>query len=259
MKLSIVEKVLIFFIDTDYVSTILDILEQNSVGAGYFGRSAISPVEGIEKQRNFAICKKGKEAFLMMGIPIHPTGFFVERKTWKRGNFKKFFYESEKYGIYPHAYALGIIAAKRDVIYSPIPFYKFMYRGDNRRSRFYEKRKVKDYWWLPDVVMKTDNQLILYLSQFADDEYKEEFICRRFRHGLYRATLLYRRVEANVLDMERYGLEIRNVPQWELLLGSLKYRIVFQYILEKLQMKEDMKHQIYRIWYENIKMILNEG
>lgn len=247
-------------IDVSYLTVILDILEKNSVGAGYFGKSAISPVKGIKRQTNFSVCGKGREAFLMMGIPIHPTGFFVEKKIWKCGNYKKFFYESDKYGIYPHAYVLGVIAVKRDVLFSPIPFYESMYRLNNKRSRFYEKKTNKDYWWLPDSVMSTDNRLILYLSQFADDSYKEEFICQRFKHALYRTTLWYRKVAGNQLDMDRYGLPIKNISSWVLIFYSLKYRLVFTHILNRLQMKhKGIIKQIDKIWLENLKTIIKEG
>ncbi len=246
-------------IDVRYLTTILDILEKNSVGAGYFGKSAVSPVREIERQKNFAVCRKGREAFLMMGVPIHPTGFFVERNIWREKNYKRFFYESNKYGIYPHAYVLGMIAAERDVLYSPIPFYESMYRLNNKRSRFYEKKANKDYWWLPDSVMNTDNRLIMYLSQFADESYKEEFICQRFSHALYRTTLWYKKIAANQLDMERYGLPIKNISSWELIFYSLKYRMVFSHVLKKLQMEhENVVKQVNKIWLENLKTIIRE-
>lgn len=244
-------------IDVSYLMTILNILEQNSVGGGYFGKSEISPLDGISKQKNFAICKKGREASLMMGVPVHPTGFFVEREMWEKGDYKKFFYESDKYGIYPHAYILGIIASKRDMLYSPIPFYYYMYRLNNKSSRFYEKNIRKDYWWLPDSVIKTDNQLLLYLSKYADDSYKKELVYRRFKHGIYRATILYKKVVANQMEMERYGLQVKNVSTEELLLNSLKYRVTFNYILNRLQMRSrSITNQINEIWYENIKTIM---
>lgn len=246
-------------IDVSYLTIILDILEKNSVGAGYFGKSAISPVKELERQRNFAICKKGREAFLAMGVPIHPTGFFVKKEVWKQGNYKKFFYESDKYGIYPHAYVLGIIASKRDVLFSPISFYQYMYRQNNKRSRFYDKKINKDYWWLPDSVMSTDNRLILYLSQYADDAYKEEFICQRFRHALYRTTLLYKKVVGNQLEMERYGLPVKIISSWELIINSLKYRLVFAHVLNKLEMRhKSIVNQIDQIWIENLKEIMKE-
>ena len=44
----------------------------------------------IAKRKHYAICRKGREAFLTMaGVPIHPTGFLVQRDLWKKGDYKK--------------------------------------------------------------------------------------------------------------------------------------------------------------------------
>lgn len=246
-------------IEIRYLKTILDILEKNSVGAGYFGRSSIVPIEGVEKKTNYAICKKGRIGFLTVGgIPIHPTGFFVERDLWKTSNFKKFFFE-KKFGIYPHSYVIGIISINRDILYSPISFYYHVYNRNNSKSRFYSKRNEKNYWWLPDTVIKTYNALILYLIKFADVAYKDEFICKRFADGLYRATFFYKNISADQEEMERYGIDIEFVNSWKLLLISVKYRCVFGYILNRVGAEEkDILNNINNLWISNLKAIFKQ-
>lgn len=246
-------------IEVNYLSIILDILEKNSVGGGYFGRSALYPVGGILKRKSYAVCNKGREAFLTMaGVPVHPTGFVVRRSIWKKGNYKKYFYESNSYGIYPHSYVFGEIAIKNPMIFSPIPFYSYTYRGSNKLSRFYEKNKIKDYWWFPENTIKTDTQLMLYLSKIGDESYREEFICRRFKDALNRATFVYKKVTANQQEMEHYGFEARYVSGWELLQISIKYKIFFLRILRKMKIdRKEFRKKIQNIWIENLNKILN--
>lgn len=247
-------------ISIKYLPVVLDILEKNSVGGGYFGRSALYPAEGIVNRGNYVICNKGREAFLTMaGVPIHPTGFFVQRTLWKNGKYEKFFNKSDKYGIYPHSYVLGELAIKNDIIYSPIPFYSYTYIGSNKISRFYEKKADKDYWWMPKNTISTDNRLMLYLGRIADDSYRGEFICRRFRDALNRATFAYKRVAANQQEMEHYGLSTSYVYGCELLQISVKYKMEFVHVLKKLQINSnEIQRQLKVIWYENLKAILKE-
>lgn len=248
-------------IDPNYLPVILDALEKNTVGGGYFGKSMQYPVKGLIKKGAYSICKKGREAFLVMaGVPIHPTGFFVKRTVWKKGHFRKFFYQTSKYGIYPHSYVLGKIAVGMDMIYSPIPFYDFIYTGSNKVSGFYGKNCKKGYWWMPDSVIKTHNCLMLYLSAVADESYKKEFICRRFNDALYRATLLYKKTVENQMEMEHYGFQAGYVFQWELLWISVKYKISFLYMLSKMNtVGADMYKQLRNIWISNLKAIMKNA
>jgi len=247
-------------ISINFLPIILDILQKNSVGGGYFGRSALYPVKGVEKNTYYAICKKGREAFLTMaGVPVHPTGFFVQRNVWKENSFKKFFYQSDKYGIYPHSYVLGEVAVNNDMIYSSIPFYSYVYKGSNKVSRFYDRNKNKAYWWLPENAIKVGNQLMFYLCRIVDSSYKGEFICRRFKDALSRATIVYKKVAANQQEMEHYGLAASYISGWELLRISVKYKMSFMYVLKKMGMNgEKIQKQIRAIWIENLKTIMEE-
>lgn len=241
-------------VDVSMISDILDLLEENVIGAGYIGKSVMS-LEGSERRGKFAIYPKGKAAFLAMaGVPIHPTGFLVNKRVWSKLHFRKFFDQDEKYGIYPHSYVLGIIATKQNMLYMPVSFYTYVYKGENKRSAFYQKSHNKNYWWLPDNVIKTTNQLILYLYHFADDEYKEEFIVRRVKDGIIRATRGYKAATSDVLEMEHYGMETHKVSKVEMLNISIKYYFIFMHVLDKLNIKsKKMKRKLNRVWMENLK------
>lgn len=247
-------------IAVNYLPMILNFLEKNHVGGGYFGKSKMYPVKEVDKKVGYAICNKGREAFLTMaGVPIHPTGFFVQRQAWISGDFKKFFYKQDKYGIYPHSYVLGELSVKNDMMFSPIRFCSYEYRGSNRVSRFYEKNLNKDYWWLPDSVIKTDNQLMLYLSQIAECSYKEEFICKRFAMALDRATFGFKRASANKEEMAHYGFKATYISGWKLLWISIKYRQVFIHLLKKMNVVEkESRKRLENIWMDNLKSIFRD-
>lgn len=242
-------------INVDNLVKILDLLEKHTVGAGYIGKSAMKL---DKKKENLVIYNKGREAFLTMaGVPVHPTGFLINRMQWKKGNYQKFFYQYQKYGIYPHSYVLGRVAVQSDMLYMPVSFCSYVYAGENRKSIFYEKIKSKDYWWLPDSVMRTANQLILYLYKFADDEYKKDFVCRRFQDGLYRATLGYKGTASNSLEMAHYGLSTQYVSNTELFFISLKYLFVFTYVQKKLRCQvKNIRKELIKIWVTNLKDII---
>ena len=108
----------------------------------------------------------------------------------------------------------------------PVKFCKCIYSGESKRSRFYEKKIKKDYWWLPQNVMKTSNQMILYLHQYVIDRaWDEEFVCRRFAEGLQRATITYKNTVGNSMEMAHYGLPAVNISTSELVWCSFKYII----------------------------------
>ncbi len=247
-------------IAVNYLRMILDILEKNNVGGGYIGKSKMYPIEELDRKVGYVICNKGREAFLTMaGVPIHPTGFLVQRQAWINGDFKKFFYKQEKYGIYPHSYVLGELSVECDMMFSPIRFCSYKYRGSNRVSRFYEKNHNKEYWWLPDSVIKTDNQLMLYLSKIADCSYKEEFICRRFKMALDRATFGFKKAMANKEEMEHYGFKATYISGWKLLQISIKYRQVFTHLLKKMDVAEGRScKRLDDIWMDNLKSIFRD-
>lgn len=244
-------------IDVSTIPDILDLLEDCAIGAGYIGKTVID-LAGSERRGKFAIYPKGKRAFLAMaGVPVHPTGFLVSKEIWDKLSFEKFFDQDVKYGIYPHSYVLGIIAAKQNMLYMPVLFHTYRYRDENKRSAFYQKNNQKNYWWLPDNVMKTANRLILYLYHYAGDEYKEEFVVKRAEEGLIRATRNYKYTVSDPLEMEHYGLEANDVSRIELFGISIKYYLVFKHILSKLDIRSKrMRRKWNKIWMENFEYIV---
>lgn len=245
-------------ISVNYIISLLDILENFSVAGGYVGISAINLTHKMSENADYEILEKGREAFtIMAGVPIHPTGFLVNREYWQAGKYRKFFCNQAKYGIYPHSYVLGALASQANMLYMPVAFWKSFYRGCNRHSRFYGKSGQKDYWWLPDSVIKAANCLLLYLYPLADDEYKEEFLCNRLREGIYRSTIGYRNTVSMKSEMDRYGLQAHNVSKVRMLLIILKYKIVFRHILKKLDgEKKCNRFHFISIWNQGIYDVL---
>lgn len=228
----------------DYIIYLLEILENSLIAGGYVGISAMSLTHTVGGNTDYEVLKKGRDAFVAMaGVPVHPTGFLVKREYWQRGNFKRFFYDQKKYGIYPHSYVLGELAIQADMLYMPVVLWKSSYRGSNRYSHFYEKSDRKEYWWLPDSVIKAANSLILYLYPLADDEYREEFLRNRLRECIYRSTIGYRNMAAKKSEMDHYRLEVSNVSKSKMILILLKYRIIFSHILKKTGRKNGLNNR----------------
>ncbi len=194
----------------------------------------------------------------MAGVPVHPTGFLVNRKYWLERKYEKFFNNQKKYGIYPHSYVLGELAVQADMLYMPIVFWRSSYHGCNRYSRFYRKSDKKDYWWLPDNVIRAANCLILYLYPLAGDECKEEFLCCRLREGIYRSTVGYRNTVRKKSEMERYRLNVCEVSEGEMLIILLKYKMIFTHILNKIDKgKKYNRHCFQAVWNQGIRDILS--
>ncbi len=248
-------------ISVNALGKVLDILESHPVGAGYIGKSEIC-VENQAKdvQKGAIVLKGGKEAFVTMaGVPVHPTGFLVSKEEWRTGRFRKFFYQSEKYGIYPHSIVLGNIAFRRDLLYMPLPFCSYAYVGNNKKSRFYEKRSNKDFWWESENMMQASNRMVLCLAKLADYAYKEEFACQRFQGGLRRVTFIYRQIVADKKEMDHYGQPVHRASKIELVRNALKYYISFAHILHKIRADSiKTKWKITRLLMDNLKDIVLE-
>lgn len=239
------------------ITHLLNILENSLIAGGYVGMSAMDLTHSMSGSADYEILKKGGEAFVAMaGVPVHPSGFLVNRAYWSKGNYKKFFANQKKYGIYPHSYVLGELAIKDNMLYMPIAFWKSNYHGCNRYSRFYEKSDRKDFWWLPESVMKAANCLMLYLYPLAGAEYKESFLCNRLRESIYRSTIGYRNTVANKSEMGRYGVEVYYVSKSRMVLILLKYIIIFSHILKKLDREKICRrHSFILIWKQGFRDI----
>lgn len=234
------------------VRMLLDTLQRNEVGAGYVGKSALSD------QSNVKIYKEGRDAVLAMGgIPVHPTGFFVNQKVWKEQHVKKYFYMDEKYGIYPHAYVLAKVAVKYPLMNIPIPFCSYSYAGTAQKSRFYDKSEKKNYWWLPKEIIRNANLLILYLTGVCDASYRDEYIIQRFRNSLYRSTVGYKLTVGSKKEMNHYGKNVKRVTAAEMVLISAENLLTMQALVKKLNMSSfSMRAKLCKCWMENLSNIV---
>lgn len=238
---------------------LIDLLEKYEVSGGYIGASAIKELKESQTEEKAYIYSKGKDAFLYMGgVPVHPTGFIVHRQFWGQCQMKKFFYLTDKYGIYPHSYVLAHMALYGDLLYIPSNFYSYKYIGKNSKSRFYKKNDR--FWWMPESVMDVAIKLIFYLYPFADTEYGDEFIIRRFQDGLYRSTITYKETIGCKSEMEHYGLYPKDVSNLELLWISIWFCLRFLTFLKKqnIESKKSIVTMMYSSWKSIVGKIIKE-
>lgn len=258
-------KYILHVLDRDTINilqlhSLLDILEKYEISGGYIGLSAIEA--SIEKQigHKVYLYKLGKEAFLYMGgVPVHPTGFIVCRMFWKECQSKKYFYLTEKYGIYPHSYVMAYMALKGDMLYIPANFYSYKYTGKNSESRFYQSYKGKrNFWWTPVSVEQTAMKLLFYLYPYADSDYQERFIVRRFGDGLYRATVSYKETVSNKAEMAHYGVNARTISDVELLVTGIWYYCLFTKGMDRFYTGDvkKMKRELRRSWRKIMSCVL---
>lgn len=224
---------------------LLDLLEEYDISGGYIGLSAIDASKDRQIGKSAYLYKKGKEAFLYMGgVPIHPTGFIVLWETWERcrHQIKRYFYLTEKYGIYPHSYVMAHMALRGDMLYIPADFYFYKYIGKNSESRFYQFYKGKrNFWWLPENVLETAVKLLFYLYPYAGWDYQKDLIIRRFGDGLYRATKSYKDTAADKAEMAHYGVKERSISDIELLVTGIWYYSQFMKVEKKFCIDNDKK------------------
>lgn len=215
---------------------LLELLEKYDISGGYIGMAAIESVPNRIIGKKTYMYNKGEEAFLYMGaIPVHPTGFIVRRQYWEQCQFKKYFYQIEKYGIYPHSYVMAHMALRGDMIYVRSDFCSYKYVGKNSRSRFYQFYKAgHEFWWTPESVLKVAVKLVIYLYPYAGTAYQDNFIVRRFGEGLYRATMSYRETLKNKEEMSHYGLTTKKISNMELFMIGIWYYFAFCSVLEKV-------------------------
>lgn len=239
-------------LDIPQLRRLIGLLEKYDISGGYAGISAIDVKKERQKGRNTYLYNKGGEAFLYMGgVPVHPTGFIVRKRVWEQCRLKKYFYMTDKYGIYPHSYALAHMALCGDMLYAPSKFYTFRYIGKIRKSRFYRNCKKKpDFWWKPESVLKTALKLAAYLYPYADKEYRDDFIVRRFGDGLHRATEDYRIISADMHTMSHYGVGTKDVSDMELLAAGIWYYFAFWAPLDRRYAgdKKALKRALRKRW-----------
>ncbi len=219
------------YIDTDMILSLLGFLENNDVGAGYLGMFFYSMPESIANGE-IAVHKRGEDtAAKYGGLPFHPTGFFVAKDEWKKGDYKLFFYDESKFGIYPHSYVMCIVAMSADIVTVPGVFCKCVY-SNRELSGFYNK-KNNDFWWKPSVTFVTNVKMVTRLYRnFKDIEAKKRFIINSFSNNLLRATIRSRLEMLDAGQMRRYGQSVKNISLVEMLLINYLYTIKY-YVFQK--------------------------
>lgn len=245
-------------IDTKKLVWLCNLLEKIELAGGYICHYKLGSYPHKCNKQEIQIYDKGEEALLMFGgVPVHPTGFFIKTDLWKKGRFKKFFYEERKYGIYPHSYVFAALALKASLGYIETKFYE-TYNSNKNKSFFYSGNRIKDYWWKPENVTKNANISMQYILKFIPDDLKIKFICQRYEEGLYRATILYRQVAADKKNMERYGLQVRKILLPELLCAAIAYQFESQIILKRRvpHYYTEIRGELIKIWKNTLHQIL---
>ncbi len=146
------------------------------------------------------------------------------------------------------------LALQGDLLYMPMSFYSYKYIGSCKKSRFYDNKSKKEFWWLPRNVISVCSKIILYLYNCASEDYVEEFIIRRFSDGLYRATFSYRRNVSDFNEMKHYGQKVKKVSKAELISINIKCYYTFIYFLNRLclKRKREIRRELNHISINNM-------
>lgn len=235
---------------------LLDFLEEEKAECGHCGMAADfkdGTIYDLENKDMF-IFQSGRDALMAMGgIPVHPTGFVIKKALWEQYDFKKYFYEEEKYGIYPHSYVLGIIACKSKMFWFAVDFYSYQYTGDSKKSRFYSK-SGRNYYWIPSECIFTQMTLINELTAFLDKNLVEVFTNNRIIDCYKRATIGYRQSLSNYFEMSHYGLKTRYITSTELVLLSFYVMISLSFYSNRVSLE-----YIFNGFIDNIRLIAKDN
>lgn len=247
-------------LDTTYMASLLDILEIQEIAGGYICGDILSRYKRKAGKNGIQRYGCGEDALLMFGgVPIHPTGFLIARKYWKQKNYRPYFENINRYGIYPHSYIYSDIACKGDMIFFSIPFYRTNMMSGSNVSRFYMKQK-KDYWWLPEQVFRFVLCTIRYMPPMVSGNLKEKFIFQRYIDGLYRTTFFYKRTVENIADMSRYGLKSKRISEVHLIIIGIWYIGQFCRAIKKIDTAIYVKNksQFIKRGFQTLYQILQE-
>jgi len=207
---------LLHILDRDYINMkmvghLLDVLEKDYYGVGYVGDFFLPSRGRNDYIHDYVICP-GDAAVAELGcILIHPTGFLINRDVWKSFDLKQYFYNEDKYGIYPHTYVMAKAAQGNPLLFIPGKFWMCTYSSETKHSAFYKGYVDKKlYWWEPVSVVDTGLRILLEVSKnIISSEYKKELSINSFRDILYRSTIIYSIVISNKTQMSHYGVRTR--------------------------------------------------
>ncbi len=248
------------YIDFDVLNDLLVFLEENDFGVGYLGITHSKVSQGVLFP-NFTLYEAGETTTALVGgIPLHPTGFVVRKDCWESNRYKKYFYDGEKYGIYPHTYVMTAISMNHRVMLFSKVFCRYVYT-QSHRSNFYNKKKVKGFWWEPHTIFHTCECFLSEFSNcFSDEEQRNAFISNVYRDSLFRGTIGYRWELMNKRSMAHYGLPTCYISTIKVLLINWIYMFCFWGILwrNSLSNSAEMKDLIKFSWL-NAREIVDRG
>ena len=245
------------YIDIEVLKDFVNKLELYNAGVGYIGNIWANPRKRTAK-KSVEIYDAGEKTVAEIGgIPIHPTGFFVRRDEWNRGEYKKYFYNEHKYGIYPHSYLMGIIGLNRKVFIFQRKFCRYVY-SQSSKSRFYQGKHNIKYWWEPESIFDTSEKMLFILCKnFLHDSYRTELIENIFIDSIFRGTVEYKNELLNKRQMSHYSLKTKNVSLEKLFLINTVYTYRFLRFLYKNEfLSSKMQMKILKVACVNVKDII---
>ena len=240
---------LLHVLDRDYIERgiikpLIDFLEVNEIGVGYIGNYPVN-----KSNRLFDILPPGEETVSKIGgIPIHPTGFLIKKSEWNSKDFKDYFYNTSKYGIYPHSYIISFVGLKKEILFVRSPFCRCVY-SLGTRSSFYDKKLKHNFWWEPKAVFDTSIKMIIYICILFDvSYYKNEFIANVFQYSIARGTVGYREALLDKRLMAHYSQKVKNISISRVLI----YNILF--MLRFIVHLKDFNTEIFQMLFRILKI-----
>ncbi len=246
------------YIDIAIIVDFLDFLEKESVGVGCIGRGEL-PGKPDYSYNGFGIYRGGLDTSIKVtGTFFHPTGFIIKKEIWdsKRTEFKEYFYDEEKYGMYPHTILVGVISQNHKVISGTRRFYKYVYSMEAKSSSFYNKSS-STYWWKPQCIYDNTTKLINELASTYNAKYKAALITNIFDLSITRATFGYAESVFDEKQMRHYGLRKDSISSVTLLLVSCNYAISFcAYLYRRKILTSKLLFGVMKTWMKNVEMII---
>lgn len=215
------------YIDIRSLKMLVEYLDNNEVGVGYIGNYFIYETDSLS-QGSFTLFEAGEDTLMRIGgVPLHPTGFFIKKTVWDSQKFKRFFYEDQVFGIYPHTYVLGRVCLDKNVLLAKTVFCRYVY-SQASKSCFYIKKKKPKFWWEPSAVFETNRKITDYfLDLFDDADRRQSFIVNSFKDAIVRGTIGYRNELLDKRQMAHYGQEVRSISLLKLFIINVFYTYKF--------------------------------
>lgn len=217
-------KFLLHVLDRDWVNCafldkVIEILEEDEAGFGYIGNHTSVTSNG-KNDEVVVTYKCGEEALCEYAFtPVHPTGFLVKKDCWDKVDSKKYYFENNEYGIYPHSYIYALLANDEHGI--SIKYNMFKMSGVSNMGRvlshFYDKNNMSQ-WWTSEARKYEMCAAIKFITNFlkVDVELKRKLLLYRFKESIQGATLIYRGKSKNIENCRHYNCPVKYISYEEL-------------------------------------------